>query len=94
MRRVPRGDVYREAQCAARLPLPAMRRFAALLRLRLLPDPPPVSFPPVSGLLFSPDWYYAEEIGDYGANLVAGKGLFLNQAGHYLLDKKSRAATG
>jgi hypothetical protein len=40
------------------------------------------------------DWYYAEEIGDYVADLAAGKGPFLNQAVHYLLDKKSRAATG
>jgi NAD(P)-dependent dehydrogenase (short-subunit alcohol dehydrogenase family) len=38
------------------------------------------------------DWYYAEEIGDYVADLATGKGSFSNQAVHYLLDKKTRAA--
>jgi hypothetical protein len=36
---------------------------------------PPVSFPPVSGFLFS-DWYYAGEIGDYVADRAAGSSPF------------------
>jgi hypothetical protein len=64
--------------------------FLILLRSPFLRSPVSVC----SGFLFSADWYYAKEIGDYVANLATGKGPFLNQAVHYLLDKKSRAATG